>query len=427
MSESFLGTRVSRRSIVKGMGGVAAASALGAPLALRTRGAAAQDKVELTIWGNHPEWKDPMEEILTAFMEANPDISIQLTEIPGPDYNAKLQTAITGGQPSDILGDLEGNILVRVAAGGELPFIDLTGKVDISGLTETARTQVEVDGKVYGCPLAAYTVGLAIQNPIFEKHGLTPPSTWDELLSVCQALKDAGETPIVLGAKDWVHPYFMYIGLASSVLGPDGFAALRRGERQLTEPEVVAAAQLLLDLQPYYNAGFEATDYVTAKAIFANGRGAMMVAGTADFTGFRQVNPEADLSFIAWPGPEAGKSATTTGLELLYTVSRFSSPEKQEAATKFVAWLATKEAQQLVSDKIALPVHKEVTESDDPIRAQTVAASQGGDVAVWYDLPEVSDSVTAVQNNQGGLWTGRLTAEQFAQEMQAAVKPNPDA
>jgi len=427
VSESFLGTRVSRRSIVKGMGGVAAASALGAPLALRTRGAAAQDKVELTIWGNHPEWKDPMEEILTAFMEANPDISIQLTEIPGPDYNAKLQTAITGGQPSDILGDLEGNILVRVAAGGELPFIDLTGKVDISGLTETARTQVEVDGKVYGCPLAAYTVGLAIQNPIFEKHGLTPPSTWDELLSVCQALKDAGETPIVLGAKDWVHPYFMYIGLASSVLGPDGFAALRRGERQLTEPEVVAAAQLLLDLQPYYNAGFEATDYVTAKAIFANGRGAMMVAGTADFTGFRQVNPEADLSFIAWPGPEAGKSATTTGLELLYTVSRFSSPEKQEAATKFVAWLATKEAQQLVSDKIALPVHKEVTESDDPIRAQTVAASQGGDVAVWYDLPEVSDSVTAVQNNQGGLWTGRLTAEQFAQEMQAAVKPNPDA
>jgi len=427
VSESFLGTRVSRRSIVKGMGGVAAASALGAPLALRTRGAAAQDKVELTIWGNHPEWKDPMEEILTAFMEANPDISIQLTEIPGPDYNAKLQTAITGGQPSDILGDLEGNILVRVAAGGELPFIDLTGKVDISGLTETARTQVEVDGKVYGCPLAAYTVGLAIQNPIFEKHGLTPPSTWDELLSVAQALKDAGETPIVLGAKDWVHPYFMYIGLASSVLGPDGFAALRRGERQLTEPEVVAAAQLLLDLLPYYNAGFEATDYVTAKAIFANGRGAMMVAGTADFTGFRQVNPEADLSFIAWPGPEAGKSATTTGLELLYTVSRFSSPEKQEAATKFVAWLATKEAQQLVSDKIALPVHKEVTESDDPIRAQTVAASQGGDVAVWYDLPEVSDSVTAVQNNQGGLWTGRLTAEQFAQEMQAAVKPNPNA
>ena len=162
----------------------------------------------------------------------------------------------------------------------------------------------------------------------------------------------------------------------------------------------------------------------TAKAIFAQGQGAMMVAGTADFTGYRQVNPDADLSFIAWPGPEAGKKATTTGFELLYTVSAFTSPEKQEAATKFVNWLATAEAQQLVSDKIAIPVHKDVTESTDPIRGQTAVASAGGDVPVWYDLPEINGSVTATQDNHGGLWTGRLTAQQFAEAQQAAVKPS---
>ena len=94
------------------------------------------------------------------------------------------------------------------------------------------------------------------------------------------------------------------------------------------------------DLKPYYNAGFEATDYATAKAIFANKKGAMMVAGTADFTGYAQVNPKADLGFVAWPGPEAGMKATTTGFELLYTASKFASPEKQDAATKFVNWLA---------------------------------------------------------------------------------------
>ena len=93
---------------------------------------------------------------------------------------------------------------------------------------------------------------------------------------------------------------------------------------------MVAAAQLLGDLKPFFNAGFEATDYATAKAIFANEKGAMMVAGTADYTGYAQVNPKADLSFAAWPGPEAGKKATTTGFELLYTVSKFASLEKQE-------------------------------------------------------------------------------------------------
>jgi raffinose/stachyose/melibiose transport system substrate-binding protein len=322
-----------------------------------------------------------------------------------------------------VLGELEGSIITQVRAGGELPFVDLTGKVDVSGLTDPARGQVEVDGKVYGTPLASYTVGLAYQKAIFAENGVTPPTTWQELRDVARTLKDAGVTPIVLGAKDGVHPYFMYIGLVSSVLGPEGFEGLRRGERSLTDPDLVEASQLLLDLQEFYQPGFQATDYVTAKAIFANGQGAMEVAGTADFTGYRQVNPEADLGFMAWPGPEAGKYATTTGMELLYTVSRFAAPEKQDAATQLVAWLATVEAQQLVSDLIALPVHEGVGESSDPIRQETVAA-RGQDVTVWYDLPETAKTFDTASLAQGGLWTGRLSAQQFAEEMQASIVPS---
>lgn len=424
-SHDLLGASLDRRSLLRSTGAAAGLAALAAA-GLRVD-ASAQDSVSVTLWGNHPEWKDPMQEILDAFQAATPGVTVEMTQIPGQDYATRKNTAISGGQTSDVLGMAEGDIITLVPQGGDLPFIDLTGKVDISGLSETARTQVEVDGKVYGVPLASYTVGLAIQNPIFAKHGLTPPTTWDELKSVSQALLDAGETPIVLGGKDWVHPYFMYTGLASSVLGLDGLNAVRRGERTLTEPDVAAAAQLLIDLMPFYNAGFEATDYVTAKSIFAQEQGAMMVAGTADFTGYRVDNPNADLSFVAWPGPEAGKSATTTGLELLYTVSAFSATDKQEAATKFVAWLATPEAQQLVSDKIALPINTSVSGSTDPIRAQTVEANKGGEVPVWYDLPEINGSVTAVTDNHGGLWTGRLTAQQFAKALQAAVVPNPSA
>ena len=414
------GSALDRRRLLQQAGGAAALAALARTGF--TIGANAQDAVTITMWGNHPEWRDPMLEILAAFQEANPGITVEFTAIPGPDYPAKLQTAVAGGAPSDVLGALEGSILTQVATGGELPFVDLTGKIDISGLTDTARGQVEVDGKVYGTPLASYTVGIAYQKPIFAEHGIEPPTTWQELMDAAQTLQDAGVTPIVLGAKDWVHPYFMYIGLSSAVMGPEGFDQLRAGERKLTDPDLVEAAQLLLDLQPFYQSGFQATDYVTAKAIFANGQGAIQVAGTADFSGYREVNPEADLGFMAWPGPEAGKYSTNTGMELLYTVSRFASPEAQEAATKLVAWLATVEAQQLVSDKIALPVHTGVTASSDPIRQETVAA-RGRDVIVWYDLPETNKTTDAASESQGGLWTGRLTAQQFAEEMQASIVP----
>ena len=426
-TQGLFGSSLSRRRLLGQTGGIAAGTALaGAGLtAVRPSRAFAQDATEVTMWGNHPEWKDPMEEILAAFETAHPDVAVEFTPTPGPDYRAKLQTAKAGGEPSDILGEEDGTIITQVMAGGELPFIDLTGQIDISGLSGPARVQVEVGGRTFGCPLASYTVGIAYQRPIFAEHGITPPTTWDELLAVCDTLQNAGVTPFVAGAKDEVHPFFMYIGFASSVLGLEGFQAVRRGERSLTDPDLVAAMEMLKTLQPYFQSGFEATDYTTAKAIFANGLGAMEVAGTADFTGYLQVNPDADLGFMAWPGPEAGKSATNTGMELLYTVSAFADADKQAAATTFVNWLATTEAQQLVADKIALPINVNVTESSDRIRQETVAA-RVNDVPVWYSVPETGQTLTIIAAEQGGLWTDRLTPLQLVELIQATVTPNPD-
>jgi raffinose/stachyose/melibiose transport system substrate-binding protein len=427
-SRDLSALRINRRRLLQTTGGVAAGAAMSGALGLITiGGASAADSVTVTIWGNHPEWKDPMQAIVDAFQAATPGVKVELTELTGPDYTTKLQTAVAGGQPSDILGSGEGDIISKWVPSGDPPFIDLTGKIDVSGLSGAALSQVKVGDKVYGTPLAAYTVGIAIQNPVFAKHNLTVPTTWDELKTTAKALKDAGETPIVLGGKDQVHTFFMYIGLASSVLGLDGVQKLRTGERKLTDPDVVAAAQLLWDLKPYFNAGFEATDYATAKAIFANEKGAMMVAGTADYTGYAQVNPKADLSFAAWPGPEAGKKATTTGFELLYTVSKFASADKQAAATKFVNWLASKDAQQLVSDKIAIPVNVNVTGSTDKIRQATVTAAAGGDVPVWYDIPELNGMMTAVQDFYGAFWAGTDSPDKFAANLQSRITPNPNA
>ncbi len=421
---SLAGRRTDRRSLIKAGGALAAAGAMTSfTFGIRTAGA--QDTVSITMWGNHPEWTESMQALIDAFQEANPGIEIEFSAVTSDQYGAKIQTAVQGGETSDIFGDLEGNIIVQVQGGGELPFIDLTGKVDVSNLTDSARGQVEVDGVVYGCPLAAYTVGLAINNTVFADAGLTPPTTWEELTTTAQALKDAGvEAPIVLGGKDWVHPYFMYIGLTSSVLRPDGIQGVREGTRVLNDAGAVSATQLLLDLVPFYNTGFEATDYTTAKAIFANGQGAMMVAGTADFTGYMQVNPDADLSFVAWPGPVADSTCTTTGFELLYTASAFSDADKQDAAATFVNWLAGDVAQQMVMDSIALSVSKNITESTDPIRTQTATAIQGGDVPVWYAVPELNGSVTVTQDNHGGLWTGRISPQEFCDLQQAAVKPS---
>jgi ABC-type glycerol-3-phosphate transport system substrate-binding protein len=100
-----------------GAGGLAAVAALGpARFSVTAQG----DAVSITMWGNHPEWKDPMEQILAAFEEGHPGITVEFTPIPGPDYPPRLQTAKAGEAPSDVLGELEGSIITQVRAGGEL-------------------------------------------------------------------------------------------------------------------------------------------------------------------------------------------------------------------------------------------------------------------------------------------------------------------
>jgi len=415
--------KLSRRRLVQATGGIAAGAAFAGTIGPRARVASAQDATTITMWSNHPEWQDQNLALIAAFEAANPDIKIELTSIPGQDYPTKLQTGLAAQEVSDVLVLLEGDIYGKYGPAGELPCVDLTGKVDTSQLTDSARLQVEYDGKSYGTPLASYTVGLAVQNNILAEHSVAKPTTWDELRAACETLQAAGVTPLSIGASDGVHTFFMYIGLTSTILGLDGFQQLLRGERKLTDPDLLVAAQMLVDLQGFYNEGFAATDYVSAKALFAQGLSAMMVAGTADFTGFKEENPDADLDFIPWPGPEAGKYATNTGYELLNTVSIYTSPEKQEAATRWVSWLAGVEAQTMVGDSIALPVNKNVTELADPIKAKTMSV-RDKDIPVWFALPETNATFPLPLEISGQLWTGELTPEGFAEQMQAAIKPS---
>lgn len=62
-----------RHPIIKSLLGAALVSAVVFP-------AFAQEKVVLTMWHNHPEWKDRVEPILARFEELHANIDIQLDE-----------------------------------------------------------------------------------------------------------------------------------------------------------------------------------------------------------------------------------------------------------------------------------------------------------------------------------------------------------
>ena len=413
--------KLDRAGALKGLGAVVAAGTLGGLGASPAFARRSASSTTITMWANHPEWKAVLDALISDFQKSHPGITVQVEYKTNATYGAVLNTALAAGAAPDVIGWVEGTAIRTGAQDKQIAPID--GKIDPNTLIPAASPEVVFGGHIWGVPLAAYTVGIFYQKPIFAKYGLKVPTTWDELKAVSAKLKSNGVTPWSMPAKDGIIPFFFYTMAASSILGTAGFHELRQGKRKLTDPDLVTAAQLMIDLEPDYNNGYLAVDYTEGKALFALGQAAMIIGGTADYTGYKQVNPKVDVAVFGFPAPHGGSHISVTGMELMYSVNAKSA--NADAAGTFVAWLGSKTAQQRVANTIALPVVKGVLPASNPISREMVEASDPG-LPVWLDLPELTNTLNAVQGELG-VFSGSLTAAQFAAKIQASITPNPSA
>lgn len=392
-----------------------------AALSATTFTSLAQDKVVLTMWHQHPEWKGLVEAILEKFEAANPNIEIALEEIAGTNYSARLNTALAAGEAPDIFGLPAGPETLASANAGYI--VDLTDKLNTSNLTGAALNAIDTEGKVYGLPiLGSYTVALYYHRDIFERLGLTPPQTQTEFLDACKVMKDQGVTPMIVPAQDGIVPSFMYMMLVSSVLGPDGFEQLRTGERKFTDPDVVKAAEFLQQMYPCFQEGSLSTPYVEGKALAAMGTGAMMPGGSADYGGYLEINPNVDLGVVPFPGVDGGKPATVTGMEYIDVVNAKS--EHVDEAVTFLNWMMGAEAQQMVVDSITMSTHKDILPSENRIMKEMIEASRSQDIRVFYELPETGNVWAVAQQNTAALFLDEMTPLEFAQVLQDALQPS---
>lgn len=394
---------------------------VGALLASTAFSSFAQDKVVLAMWHNHPEWKDRVEAILAKFEAANPNIDVQLEEIAGPNYQTRVNTALAAGAAPDLFMLSPGPETAAAAKAGYI--VDLTDKLDVSGLTQAATDASTIDGKVWSVPvLGSYTVGLYYHRQIFADNGLTPPSTMEEFHTLCKALQDKGITPMIAPAQDGVIPAFLYMMLSSGILGADGFDKIRSGEKKFTDPDVLEAAIALRDMYPCFQEGSLGTPYVEGKALFALGQGAMLEGGSADFAGFQETNPNIDVGVVPFPAAKGGKPSTVTGMEGAFAVN--SKSAHVEDAVKFLQFMLGKEAAQMVVDTITLTTTKGVLPSDNRVMAEMLKAAESRDVRVFYEFPETGGVFAAIQQNAASLFLGEMSPEAFSQVLQDAVIPS---
>jgi multiple sugar transport system substrate-binding protein len=147
---------------------------------------------ELTYW----TWTPSAKAQVAAFEKAYPKVTVNLVNTGGAaDHNLKLQNAIKAGTGAPDVAQLEYQALPQFVLPGDV--LDLTS-YGFASLKDhyTASTwgAVTNGGGIWGLPQDSGPMAMFYNKTIFDKYGLTVPTTWDQYIADAKALHAADPT-----------------------------------------------------------------------------------------------------------------------------------------------------------------------------------------------------------------------------------------
>ena len=161
-----------------------------------TQGNTAADKfgtkdnpITLTFWGWGSTEDKPME---AAYHKLHPNVTIKTVQLGSTAaLYTKLATVFKSGTGAPDLTALELPMLSSFAAGGKnlAPLGDYGGSV--TQYDPAAARAATFGGKLYAIPTDYGPTVMYYRTDVFDKYGLTVPTTWDEYLADAKKLKAA--------------------------------------------------------------------------------------------------------------------------------------------------------------------------------------------------------------------------------------------
>ena len=373
---------------------------------------------------------DPLREHLKDFEAANPGITVELEAIPLEQLRQTLQTTLRGPNAPDVFAWGSGPAYTGPLAEAGLLY-DLTEAYDTHDwpVYEFAREQVTHDGKVFGVPGEMETIGIFYNKTLFDELGIDQPGNLGELEAAAQTIKDAGTIPFAAADQEgWEGSHWLSMALSSRI-GSEGLKKLFEGETSWNSPDVVAALKIWQD---WNDAGYlppspAAVSYDNGNALFFAGDAAMVPTGSWLVGDIEAAEVDFEVGYMPFPS-EDGPGIWTGGLGSGPYIS--ANSQNPEAALAFVDYLVSEEHGRWVVENLSTIPAFPVDTSDvdvSPLFAQVLedtAAFAGGDADFGSNIDVLSTDVfnQAMFDGVQGMLTGQKTAEQVAEELDAAAK-----
>lgn len=311
---------------------------------------ASAEQVVLKFWDNQQTESGLskfQQEAVKRFEAENPDIKVEVTTIPYPEYQQRLLTAVQAGNGPDV-STVDQIWNAAFAEAGAIAKLDDAGfKAD--AFFPGAWESVNYKGNVWGVPFNVDVWFFAFVNKaLFQAAGVDPASitTWEGLKAAAPKLTDASKGHYAIGLTGSKSEY--PVVMTDSFIYSNGGTVLdANGKCALTSPEAVQALEFYKEMTQYTPAGILNAANEQMRELFLNGTLAVEL-----WPALEQPTLEAskiDWDLLAGFAPQGKKAVGTFGG---WNLVVYESSKHKDAALKFIQFMTREDVNGAVVDLI---------------------------------------------------------------------------
>ncbi|MDR6227157.1 ABC transporter substrate-binding protein [Desmospora profundinema] len=314
------------------------------------------DEIRIGAQLSSPAERKILEEQIQAFEEKNPGIQVRIQAITD-DYLKEMQTLIGAKREPDVfyLDSMPAPDLVNLDVLEPLDeYIQASG-LDPSDFEDALIEAYTKNDSIYGLPKDYNTLALFYNKQMFEKEGLEPPTTWEELRDAAKKLTKDGRKGFAINPELARYQPFVYQN-GGAVLDEDGKATLDRKENV---EALTFFTSLFLEDQSTGVPNDLGVEW--AGDAFAEEKAAMVYEGGWMIPFLKEKAPDLEYGIVELPVKEEGMENSNLAFTVAYVMSKNS--KNKEAAFQLIEFLTSDEGQTYVVDSgLALPSRKSMGE-----------------------------------------------------------------
>ena len=320
-----------------------AAVALFGTAVLLAAPAMAQDDItlEFVVWNYS---LDTIEDNVRQFEEANPGVTVNVTDYTWPDYHDSLVLRFRSGTTTDVIYGGQDWLPGWAAAGFLAPLDEIAPDAIAEyrkDLAEFTLSDMTYGGHLYGLPYYADTISFLYNTRILEEAGIAVPTTWDEVAEAARQLREGGmEKPIVYEFDQELPNFFD--AFVAQVYGRGGELFDENNEAIFADPENAAFKQLswLRDMIAEDLVAFETHESTIIPAM-NTGNHAFTIVYNYVLAAMNNVADQplaGEFALARMPGD----AQSTLGFTKFYAITSQAAEDdaRREAAWKFVEFMA---------------------------------------------------------------------------------------